>query len=146
MGVYDELYKRILNMYLSDDTYAKLKYISTDTSFIPNKFCSEMTGRNIQYKNKLGIKISTIVDANGVSLSRTIGRGSESDCVLYFDTYKKILIDPKTQRYMKSKKFKQVFLMDSGYDTAEIKNKLKKNGFKILTVKNLRNSKKKITK
>lgn len=142
MGVYDELYKRVLKMYFSDDICNKLKYQSTDTSFIPNKFCSERTGRNIQYKNKLGIKISSIVDANGVPISLTFGRGSDSDSVLFSETYSQMLLDPETIRYQKSKKFKHNFLMDSGYDTKEIIKLLKDNGYTVFTVKNLRNSKK----
>ena len=44
----------------------KLKYVSTDTSFIPNKKGKDLIGYNKFYNRKNGTKISLITDSKGI--------------------------------------------------------------------------------
>ncbi len=65
-------YISLLNKYLKKTPAKKLKFIYTDTSFVPNKKGKEVIGRrsnpkgyNKFYNRKNGTKISLITDAYG---------------------------------------------------------------------------------
>ena len=55
-GYYNKLVKTIIEMYINTQDYYIFKFLSTDTSFIPNKYCTKV-GRNKFYRNKKRIKI-----------------------------------------------------------------------------------------
>lgn len=142
MDVYNELYKKVLNLYLSENFCEDMKFQKTDTVFIPNKQCKELLGRNVEYKSKQGIKISFIVTSKNVPIATSAARGSDADCVIFNDTYNNLLIDPKTDKYRNNNRYKQYMLADAGYDSEEIATKLREAGYTVYMGKNLRRAKK----
>ena len=81
-GVYNCLYIILLDVYFSKNKFGKLKNQSFDTTFCINLYGSEMKGRNVKYKSKNGIKISTIDDNNGTPFSLAIASGNVSDNII----------------------------------------------------------------
>ena len=59
-------YMTLLNKYYKRSYNNKLKYVSTDTSFIPNKKGKDLIGYNKFYNRKNGTKISLITDSKGI--------------------------------------------------------------------------------
>ncbi|MBS1757834.1 MAG: transposase [Bacteroidetes bacterium] len=141
MDVYNILYKTVLNLYFSENFCDKMKFQKADSTFILNKFGIESLGRNIEYKSKQGIKISFIVESTNVPIAISFARGSDADSSIFHDTYNKFLIDPKTSKYKNNKRFKQHMLIDAGYDSDDIKNKLIDDGYTVYVGKNLRKAK-----
>jgi hypothetical protein len=82
------MYNVVLKQYLMDTPYT-LKILSGDTSFIPNKQCGNLP-RNKCYKSKKGIKLSTIVDNNGIPLSIIGFFGNVSDMKTVNKTFNSI--------------------------------------------------------
>lgn len=139
-GYYDKLMIIVYNEYVSREGYDIYKYQSTDTSFISNKFCSNLP-RNKYYKSKRGIKISTINDKNGIPLSIFIDEGSVSDSKLIEKTFNVMYAKPKTDKYKNSNKHKQYLLADKGYDSEEIRNMANNKGYTTVIPFNKRNTK-----
>jgi len=139
-GYYDELVKRIYSQYISQCGYYIFKYQSTDTSFIPNKFCSNLS-RNKFYKSKKGLKISSINDANGIPLSLFIDKGSIQDPKFINKTFDMILIDPNTNKYKNSNRHKQYLLADKGYDSKKVRKIAADKGYSVIIPYNKRNTK-----
>lgn len=87
MGVYSELYKYVLNLFLSENFCENMKYQKIDTVFIPNKLCKESLGRNVEYKSKQGIKVSLITaGSHNVPIAISIARGSDPDSSIFDET------------------------------------------------------------
>lgn len=139
-GFYNELYIKILQKYINLNGYYIFKFISTDTCFIPNKYCSNL-GRNTFYKGKKGLKISSINDANGIPLSLLVLNGNIHDSKLFFETYAKLKIKTKANKYKKSNRHKQYFLADKGYDSNKIIKMLNQKGYTPIIPQNKRNIK-----
>lgn len=74
--IYRKTYIYILNSYLKNDKYNKLKFLSIDSTFINNK-----------------IKISTIVDINGIPLSLLLIKGSINDSKTLISTFNNLFLD-----------------------------------------------------
>ena len=141
MGVYDELYKTLLDLYYSENKNKKMKFQKTDTMFILNKLGVELLGRNIEYKSKQGIKISFINDTTNVPIAISFGRGSDADSSIFHDTYNNMLIDPKTSKYKGNNRFGQYMLADASYDSENIIKNLIDDGYNVYIGKNLRRAK-----
>src|SRR5437868_12917783 len=92
-GIYEKIYKHILELYFTIDKYEKLKIQSIDTKFVPNKLGTELVDRNVNYKSKQGLKIFVIVDKNGVILSICAAHGSEADNSILEVNIKNKIID-----------------------------------------------------
>ena len=52
-----------------------IRYFMIDSQFITNKLCSCNIGRNKFYKNKKGIKLTTIIDDNAIPISLLLDKG-----------------------------------------------------------------------
>jgi len=139
-GVYIDFYVYLLKHYLKTNRTSKLKFISTDTTFIQNKFCS-LVGRNKYYKNKKGVKISTIVDAYGIPLSIFATNGTVNDGKVFLETYNRMLIFQNTKKYEKNNRYKQYLLADPQYDTKQIRTFLEDKGYTVIVCQNKRNIK-----
>ena len=118
-----------------------------DTLFIKNKGIfftrcnnnNKNIGRNKYYKNKRGIKVSTIVDSNGVPLNLECFMGNSNDAKFVDRLYNNSFVD----YFLINKKYKKksYFLGDKAYDTKNIRNLTKNNHITIIDY-NKRNSKK----
>ena len=98
-------------------------------------------GRNKYYKNKKGIKISTIVDINGIPLSLLIINGNESDLTSLKPTVDNLFIETNSYQYKNNNRYKQYFLGDKGYYSKNNKLILSEKGYKPIIGINNRNTK-----
>ena len=121
------------------------KYLSVDSQFIINKqMKNKYTGRNIQYKFKNGVRISAIVDINGIPLINSINKGSEHDSVCLINIMQQLFkLGISTIDFKNKKKSKITLLGDSAYDTKNIRNFLNENNMKGILRINNRNTKNK---
>jgi len=128
LDIYRKTYLHILNCYLKSNKYNKLKFLSIDSTFINNKknFNKNLIGRNKYYRNKKGIKISTIVDVNGIPLSLLIIKGSIHDSKTLIPTFNNLFLNLNIK---KSINYKYHFLADSGYDNKRNKCFIKNHNF-----------------
>lgn len=139
-GFYNTLFNNIFNKYISTQTYFIYKYQSTDTSFIPNKLAKNLP-RNKYYNNKKGIKISTIVDTNGIPLSLLLEDCNKHDSTLLNNVLNNLNIDTQPLKYKNANKYKQYFLADGGYDSSSNITLLKNKGYIPIIAHNKRNTK-----
>lgn len=148
--IYDLAYRELINKYILKNTHHKLKYLSIDTLFVKNKGIfvtrydkiNKNIGRNKFYKNKRGIKVSTIVDSNGVPLNLECFMGNSNDAKFVDRLYHNSFVDFSLVN--KKYKKKSYFLGDKAYDTNNIRN-LTKNHITIIDY-NKRNTKKEVKK
>ena len=118
LGIFDNIFNYFMNEYISCNKGHKLKIMSADTQFIPNKLASRtVIGRNKFYKNKNGIKISTITDRFGIPLDTILHPGNKYDSLLFQQIFSKIENKLDCDKFNKTKKFKQILLADAGYDS-----------------------------
>jgi hypothetical protein len=80
--IFELTYTDLLKKYLKRLFNGKLKYILTDTSFVPNKKGRDVVGYNKFYNRKKGTKVSLITDAYGIPLSIECYRGNMNDCIV----------------------------------------------------------------
>lgn len=139
-GYYYELFTNILNKYVSRQTYFIFKFQSIDTSFIQNKLGKHLQ-RNKYYKNKKGIKITSIVDSNGIPFSLLINECNKYDSTLLIKSINNCIINTNPKKYTHSNKYKQYFMADSGFDSKKDIDYLKENGYIPLIKQNIRNIK-----
>lgn len=149
-NIYELAYRELLNNYLLKNTYCKLKYLSVDTLFVKNKgifvtrydLKNKNIGRNKYYKNKRGVKVSTIVDSNGVPLNLECIMGNSHDVKFFDHLYDNSFVN--TNLVNKKYKKKSYFLGDKAYDCKNVRN-LTKEHITIIDY-NKRKTKKKIKK
>jgi transposase len=139
-GIYNSLYSEVLKEYIRCKKHDIFKYISTDTSFIVNKYCTKLK-RNKFYKSKKGLKVSAIVDAKGIPLSLIVENGNVNDSKIFNETYNELMISTNANKYKKSNRHKQYFLADKGYSTKNIESFLKQKGYEPIIAFNKRNIK-----
>jgi len=132
LGIFKSFYNYLLNNYLKKQCKNKLKIVSIDSTFIYNKQCTNLQ-RNKYFKNKKGLKISSIVDINGVPLSIFCESGHIHDAKLFDKTINDTIIV--------NKKYIKYFLGDSGYDSNNIRNKLNELSITPIIPQNKRNIK-----
>jgi len=135
IGLYEKLYEYNLEKYLKNNK-KESKILSMDSTFIQNKNGIEKIGRNVFYKNKKGIKITTIVDNKGIPLKMRIDEGNRHDAILA----------PKIINNMvpNKKNIKKYILADKGYDSQKIRNLINKKKYIPLISKRKNNYKAKI--
>ena len=114
-----------------------------DSTFIQNKNGKEKIGRNLFYKNKKGIKVTTIVDTKGVPIKVTINKGNRHDA----------RIAPKILNQLDENKDVNIIkeryiLADKGYDSKQIRKIIRSKKYKPIIGKRKNNKKKnkKLTK
>ena len=140
-NIFKKYYIYMINRYYTSGIYDKLKYTLTDTTFIPNCYGVEDIGRNKQYKNKKGNKISLISDSKGIPISIVIGAGNDHDSKLLIKNLNNLYINTKSYLLKNNNRYKQFLLADSIYDTKNIRDKLKKLGYTSIIDFNIRNTK-----
>jgi len=115
--VYIDLFKK----YIEKSPNKKLRFVLTDTTFIPNKKGIDLIGYNKYYNKKNGTKLSLITGVNGHPFN--------VKCYKEYNSDSKILIDQLKIDNLVSLDhigvYKEYFLADPGYDSIEIRKKLK---------------------
>ena len=135
--IFETKYIDLLNKYIKKGSNKKLKYVSTDTTFIPNKKGKDYIGYNKFYNRKNGTKLSIIVDVKGVPLNLKCCSGNEHDGTV-------LLKQLKTWDVVKNghdAKHKRYFLADPAYDSVKIREKVKSFNYEPLIHQNKRNIK-----
>lgn len=130
-------YIDLMTKYLKKNNNRNMKYIISDTSFIPNKKGRSLIGYNKYYNKKNGTKISLITDSDGITIFVKCYKGNESDSKILTKQFKCF----KIINQVYSGKFKQYFLADPGYDTKQLRMKLTEMNYDVLIVQNRRNIK-----
>lgn len=139
--IMESCYQRLLDKYLSKSTQSKLKFILTDTSFIPNKKGHDVTGYNYYYNRKKGTKISAITDSHGIPLDVKCYSGNRYDSKLLDDHLNKIAVTHPIKNHHIDKENNRYFLADAGYDSKVIREKLINLGYTPKIPINKRNHK-----
>jgi hypothetical protein len=139
--VYDKIYEKVLTQYIKLTKYNSFLFLSSDTSFIYNKCCKGLP-RNKFYKSRKGLKLSSIVDSNGIPLSFLIKMGNVSDHKILIDTYENLKVNPVSNDIKKKiKNKKQYFMCDAGYDSNEIRTYLQDKTYNVIVPYNNRRCK-----
>ena len=99
-------------------------------------------GRNIQYKSKYGLRISAIVDIQGIPLINSINKGNDHDSKFLIDMMHKLFsLGIDTNIFKQKKKSKITILGDSAYDTHNNRKFIKENNMSAIIDYNNRNTK-----
>jgi hypothetical protein len=139
-GIFKNTFRQLLEKYVKKGNMnKKLKFVSTDTTFIMNKKGSEKIGLNKYYYKKKGNKISLIIDAKRRIIDIKVYKGGKNDGKILEDqlNYLTILNNKEYDKY------KKYFLCDAGYDSKIIHDKLKELTFIPLIAQNKRGIKNK---
>jgi hypothetical protein len=99
--------------YFSTSKFNKLKYQSIDSTFVTNLFGGEIYGRNVKYKSKNGVKISTISDSNGIPVSIALAAGNKNDALILQTQINNELIETESNRVANNKRYKQTIFSHS---------------------------------
>jgi transposase len=130
-------YIELLNKYIKKGVNGKLKYIMTDTSFIPNKKGKNIIGYNKYYNKKNGTKISLITDTKGIPINIECYKGNENDGIILM----KQLDKPNLIEIDQQRQETKYFMADKGYDSKIIREKLRIMKYNPLIAQNKRNIK-----
>jgi hypothetical protein len=141
LGVYHCLYRIVLLNYFSTHKFNKLQYQSVDSSFLTNLYGKDIYGRNVKYKSKNGIKVSTITDRNGVPFNIAIGSGSTHDSKIINKQIGNSYYDAESERVAYNNKYKQTLFGDAAYHNNSLYQKLMAKGYTVITDVNIRNTK-----
>ena len=135
-GVYELTYREIIN----DIKTINTNYSSIDTTYIPNKNRIKTKTNKIEknqfYKNKFGVKISTIVDINGIPISLVSICGSTNDNITLRETIDSVIYIDK-----KKPETNKMLLADKSYDSINNRKYCKKNMYTPIIAQNKRNIK-----
>lgn len=130
-------YISLLNKYYKKSYNNKLKYISSDTTFIPNKKGKDLIGYNKYYNKKNGTKISLITDSNGIPFNVKCYKGNINDSKILMDQ----LETDNLVNITNLRPNNTYFLADPAYDVKVIRDKLKDMNYNPLIAQNKRNIK-----
>jgi transposase len=128
--IFEISYVYLLNKYLKRGINNKLKYVTTDTTFIPNKRGKDLIGFNKYYNKKKGTKISIITDSKGIPFNIAFYKGNKNDGRIFLDQIKK----QKLTILDKNKSNTRLFMADPAYDIVNfyhVKNSQKEIRLKI---------------
>lgn len=137
LGIFKLSYIDLLNKYIKRSPNKKLKYILTDTSFIPNKKGKDVIGYSKFYNRKNGTKISIITDSHGIPLNINCYPGNDHDSKILIDQLK----NWSAVKYNNISKNRGLFLADPAYDCKKIRDEIKKMNYDPLICQNKRNIK-----
>lgn len=136
LGIFNKMHKKILDEYLKLES-ANIKHMAIDSQFIRNRFMpTKRVGRNKFYKNKNGLKFTTIVDDNGTPLTISLDNGKIYDSKLLISICDKMLTDINL-----TFNNKQYLLADSGYDSNKNTEYIKKQKLIPIIKQNIRKTK-----
>ena len=136
-GLFNLSFNQLLNKYLKRTPSRKLKFISVDSTFIPNKLGTNVIGRNGHYNHKNGTKITIIVDSYGIPLDAVYGPGNRHDSWL-FTQY---ILSSSSKWLFNNTKNKKYLLADAGYDSNRVKQLVVEKGYIPIIKSNRRNNK-----
>jgi transposase len=128
-------YKELLCKYLKRGNLGKkLRYVSTDTTFVMNKKGNVNVGLNKYYYKKKGNKLSLIIDSNKKILDIRVYKGGKNDGKILENQLEnfKLLDNDEYGKY------KRYFLCDAGYDSKKIHKKLRERSYIPLIEQNRR--------
>ena len=114
------IWKLLLRL-LADTHQIDLETVKLDGTLVPSyqfKNCSGYSGRH----NRTGVKVSAVVDANGLPLAVKLAPGNTADVDLAQVTINRIKIGIKTRP--------GIVLADKGYDSTKFRRSLRKRGIK----------------
>ena len=141
-NIFINFYWFLHQKYATKNLADNLKYQSTDTSFIVNQYgLEEFVKRNPLMKGKNCIKISLLVDANGIPLDIQFCAGNCNDSPMLRKHLTEMKFNTNTKKYINNHRYKQYFLADAGYDSKESMEMLKEKGYIGIIPKNRRRSK-----
>lgn len=109
------------------------KIVSIDSTFIPNKNCridNELISMNSFYKNKYGVKVTAITNEYGLPQYVSLDNGASYDSKIAVNWLNK-----NDNINLSSK----ILLGDTGYDSKELINILKRKKWKYIIPENKRN-------
>jgi transposase len=107
-------------LYIRHERLQSLKRLSLDGTFIPSYEFADTTAYAGKYR-KTGVKLSTLVDANGIPLSFAFATGSTHDLNLAIET----MVQMPTEGYLVQRR---VLLADMAYDSFLFRLFLKDHG------------------
>jgi len=105
-----------------------------DASIVKSPLGCDIAGKNPTDRRKLGIKRSIITDFKGAPLGIICGGANQHDSKFFKETYH------STKKYFDYQKL-NIMQGDSAYDSKEIKNFLKRDGFVPFIATNKRRNK-----
>lgn len=123
--VYKKYHKKVIDIYLKKNP-TTMKYLSTDTTIINNKSCSELHNHLPYNKNRKGAKISTIVDSKGTPLILSIGESTRHDINFAIDNVSELAKNDILCNTLNNISGHTYFLGDSGYDGKKMHEATKK--------------------
>ena len=139
-------YWKLHEEYSKSNFYDKVKYLSTDTTFIINKSSSlENVARNPYMKNKNCIKLSCLVDKEGIPLDLFVRTGNLNDSPMLRGHFETLKIDTKSKHLKNNNRYKPYFLADGIYNSTKNIIFLKEKGYIPILAPNKRNSHKEPT-
>lgn len=149
LGIYEHVFEKMINRFMNKVSFPEeLKYQSIDSTFIEDingcKY-SGYSGINKRRKGEAskGIKLTVQVTTNAIPISISIDPANKYDSTLLPKTINNTVIKCNTRKYFKNNKYKQYLLADSGYDSKNNINLLKKKKYVPLIKQNRRNTKNK---
>ena len=119
-NIFSISYTSLLHKYIQRSPNKKLRYILTDTSFIPNKHGHNVVGYNKFYNRKKGTKISLITDSNGIALDVKCYSGNRYDSTILLDQFRNCNL----VQYNHNANQNYYFIADAGYDCHAIREKV----------------------
>lgn len=137
-GIFKKMHEYAIKEYIDNNIQSRRLYI--DGHIITNRYGVEKLGRCKFYKSKNAYNLQTITDDNGITLGFDIFSANSSESKLLTEVFDKSRLSDVT-KYAKSKKYKQYFIADAGYDSKKNRIYLKKNGYTPLIWHNKRNAK-----
>jgi len=101
---------KLYEEYSKSNFYDKVKYLSTDTTFIINKSSSlKNVAKNPYMKNKNCIKLSCLVDKEGVPLDLFVRTGNLNDSPMLREHFETLKIDTKAKHLKNNNRYKPYF-------------------------------------
>jgi len=107
-NIFKNNYISTLKKYIKKGKKNTLKFIHSDTSFIYNRYNSDIVKRNSYCKNKNVVKLSIISNSEGIPLNAKLYSGNINDA--------KILNDHLDDDLYTDNNNKKYFLADKGYE------------------------------
>lgn len=134
-------YRSILDKYYAKNKGDKLKYQFIDTTIIKNKLGEDNISINKYFKNKKCMKISLVVDINGIPFSVLLDNGSKHDLNFVKEHFDNLLVVTNSDEYKNNNRYKQYFMGDKGYVSKDVNKFLTDKGYKVIipTKKNMKN-------
>jgi hypothetical protein len=137
-----DLYARFFNDSLTKYLrYHNIKYLSIDSTTINNKSCTELEKHLPVNKNRMGVKISTVVDDIGSPLTHTVVESTRHDSSIAIDNINDMANSKIITKALKKTNGHAYLLGDKGYDSNKIRENIKKLNMKSIISPNNRNTK-----